>query len=335
MAHRILPVALASLMTLATAAPHEAQAAPPSAQLDPGVEDLLRRGKSKYEVADYEQAVDLWTQAYEQIPPGPEFQTRKAALMYDLSSALEKQFEIEGEVKHLKRAKMLLENYRAALPAIYTLESDRLPADQRAASRIAQLDEKIAAAEGTAAPVVVPAPAPTPNPTPAPAPATAPPTAAAEAAPAPEPAPAPQPAPDPVTPDPAAEGPADDGTGVIADPKKHRTGRALRGLGGGLVAVGAASTVLIIAGTATRLSAKNRLDKHAGGATLSPAEDARLRKNYSAGGKMMYAGIFMSAIALPSGIALMVVGSAMKSSAMAIAPVASPNSAGLVLSGKF
>ena len=117
--HAVRIIALSSgLALLAGAVPASAWAAPesePSAapsEADP--EGIFRRGQAKYETADYNGAIELWTEAYALVDSTPENASIKALLIYNLAQAHSKAYEIDGDPIHLKQAQQLLRSSRLA-----------------------------------------------------------------------------------------------------------------------------------------------------------------------------------------------------------------------------
>jgi hypothetical protein len=118
MLHRVLhTTGVAALALAISLAPRPAQAGP--AEDDASFEQartLHRRAQAKYETFDYLGAIQLWTEAYDQIAGHPRAATVRAAIVYNLASARQKQFEIDHDRNHLELARRLLESYRDALP---------------------------------------------------------------------------------------------------------------------------------------------------------------------------------------------------------------------------
>ena len=150
--------------------PTIAWAAPAPSEDVAEVRRLYEEGKARYETLDYEGAIESWTQAYAQVPGDAANREIKNNLAYNIASAREKAFELDGDVGHLRRAKGLLEKYVEDYKTMYEPTPETRAEVKKVNERIAQLDAKIRTAEGTApatsaAPVVstqsdVPAPTP-------------------------------------------------------------------------------------------------------------------------------------------------------------------------------
>jgi hypothetical protein len=117
-------------------------------------EALYQEGKGKFETADYAAAIETWTKAYSMLPSTHESARVKVLLLYDIATARELAFDVDGEVAHLRQAKILLENFDSNIPALY---EEGAPADderKRVRERIAELDRKIEEAEAEPGPLV-------------------------------------------------------------------------------------------------------------------------------------------------------------------------------------
>lgn len=135
------------LSTVATAAPasgpDDAVETPPAS--GSSAEVIFRRGQAKYETADYNGAIELWTEAYALVDSTPENAAIKALLIYNLAQAHIKAFEIDDDAVHLKQAKQLLDSFAANLPMLYDdpaqLDEERGKVDEL----LEEIDEKLAA----------------------------------------------------------------------------------------------------------------------------------------------------------------------------------------------
>src|SRR5690349_15875727 len=90
--------ALATCMSLASAplVPEVAWAAPaenPNAE----AEAMFRKGQAKYETADFNGAIDLWTEAYALVESTPETASIKALLLFNLAQAHVKAYELDED----------------------------------------------------------------------------------------------------------------------------------------------------------------------------------------------------------------------------------------------
>lgn len=106
--------------------------------------ELFQKGAGRYDTADYAGAIEAWTDAYALLPDVPDFAAPKADLSFNIAAAHEKNFAVDGDISHLKQAKILLEKYQAAVPDLYENSTQELV---RVAERIAEIDSKIEKAE--------------------------------------------------------------------------------------------------------------------------------------------------------------------------------------------
>jgi hypothetical protein len=139
---RTLSTILAFTLTLA---PASASAQSPDELAK--VERLYNEGRDLYETADYDGAIAKWTEAYSLLGDSAESAEIRTTLLYNLSSAHEAAFDIDGDVTHLTKAKVLLERFAQQIDGLYTGEAGELER-QRVHERVAGIDAKLAAARG-------------------------------------------------------------------------------------------------------------------------------------------------------------------------------------------
>lgn len=136
-----------------------AGAPPEGAAEDPALTEakgLYKEGEIKFQTADYEEALALWKRAFAILPDGDEHRAIRHALVYNIAEAHSRAYEISRNPTHLRKAKILLENYRADHRALYGDEADAVKERAEVDDRIAQLDKKIAESEAageTATPI--------------------------------------------------------------------------------------------------------------------------------------------------------------------------------------
>jgi tetratricopeptide (TPR) repeat protein len=155
-------LALALSSSLALSSPAAAAGASFGPESEPSDEDALyseaealyQKGKGEFETADYAAAIETWTKAYTMLPSTHESARVKVLLLYDIATARELAFDVDGEVAHLRQAKILLENFDANIPALYeegvTADEER----KRVRERIAKLEQKIEEAQAGPGPLV-------------------------------------------------------------------------------------------------------------------------------------------------------------------------------------
>jgi hypothetical protein len=108
---------------------------------------LYKEGEIKFQTADYEEALTLWKNAFAMLPDGDENRAIRHALVYNIAEAHSRAYEVSRNPTHLRKAKILLENYRADHRALYGDEPEAVKERSEVDDRIAELDKKIAASE--------------------------------------------------------------------------------------------------------------------------------------------------------------------------------------------
>ncbi len=143
-----LPVGLASTPTMAGSSWGPAEAAATPEAEDPGVVQaraLYEEGKARFDLFDYEGAIELWTQAFSKLPED-EASVRNS-MVYNIATAREKAFEANGDIQHLRMAVKLLQSYIDNYKALYEKSPEATAEVSKAEERIATLEERIAQAE--------------------------------------------------------------------------------------------------------------------------------------------------------------------------------------------
>lgn len=137
----LLCCALASASTAALAGPEPTEADDPLA----GAQTLYDKGRAKFETADYPAAIELWTEAYAQVPDTAEGGQIKVLLIYNIATAREKAFELTRDPVQLRQARILLEDFERSIPALYgegqEAEAERARVREKLAAVEAQLEE--------------------------------------------------------------------------------------------------------------------------------------------------------------------------------------------------
>jgi hypothetical protein len=231
-------------LSCAFAASYLLAASPARAEPPPrNPEALYDEGRSLYETADYDGAIERWTAAYVQLEWTPANAEIKASLLYNLASAHEEAFGINADAAHLNKAMVLLERFETNIPRIYGDGSDAQAERDRVQERKRALSAKLEQTKQRGSAAV---------------------RAAEEedGEPEPEPATAPAPPPAPSEPTPAEARPARDEPPRDRRPK---TGIALLAAGGsatalGLGAGGAAIAGMILSDQANDFSSVDDMD---------------------------------------------------------------------------
>jgi tetratricopeptide (TPR) repeat protein len=110
---------------------------------------LYEAGLVRYQVADFEAAIELWLAAYEKVPDELGAGTIKAEIVYNVATAQERWYDVDQDITHLRKAKRSLEGFAAILGSIYddaVVEEEQV----KARARIAELSERIERAETAA-----------------------------------------------------------------------------------------------------------------------------------------------------------------------------------------
>ena len=124
--------------------------APAEGQEDPALaqaKELYQQGENKFQTADYEDALALWKEAFAILPDGDEHRAIRHALVYNIAEAHRQAYEVSRNPTHLRKAKILLENYRTDHRALYGDEAAAVEERAEVDERIAQLDKLIAESE--------------------------------------------------------------------------------------------------------------------------------------------------------------------------------------------
>jgi hypothetical protein len=125
--------------------PAVALAAPPESSANVEAEAMFRRGQAKYETADYNGAIELWTEAYALVESTPETASTKALLLYNLAQAHVKAYELDEDGIHLKQAQQLLQSFRANLSLLYEDKAQLDEETTKVDERLAEIDAMVAA----------------------------------------------------------------------------------------------------------------------------------------------------------------------------------------------
>ena len=95
------------------------------------LEKLYFDGRARFSAADYAMAIDIWTVLLAELPPGDETNAVRLDLLFNIALAHTRQYDIDDDPQHLKKALTLFRLYAGREP------SEEL--DQRIADLEAQL----------------------------------------------------------------------------------------------------------------------------------------------------------------------------------------------------
>jgi hypothetical protein len=134
-----------------TAAAHTASASEPD-ELSPGeraaldeARQLYEEGKARFDTVDYVGAIDLWTKAYAKTPESAA--GIRNAMVYNIATAREEAYALDGDLMHLRQAILLLQTYVESYKRLYAKTAETAAEVDKANDRIASLEARIAAAE--------------------------------------------------------------------------------------------------------------------------------------------------------------------------------------------
>jgi tetratricopeptide (TPR) repeat protein len=154
---RTSPLRLAALTTCvslvcasfgpAVALAATAVAAPGESSSNAEAETMFRRGQAKYETADYNGAIELWTEAYALVESTPETASIKALLLYNLAQAHVKAYELDEDAVHLKQAQQLLQSFRNNLSLLYEDKAQLDEETKKVDERLAEIETMLAASK--------------------------------------------------------------------------------------------------------------------------------------------------------------------------------------------
>lgn len=120
------------------------------------VRQLYEDGKAKFDTYDYDGAIDLWTKAYGKLDPVEGNREIRNNLVYNIATAQEKAYDLDGQVAHLRQARALLQRYLDEYKALYRPTPEGREEVAKVEARIQELDDRIAGAGQDAPPAAEP-----------------------------------------------------------------------------------------------------------------------------------------------------------------------------------
>lgn len=102
--------------------------------------ELYKQGKTKFEMAEYNAAIELWKEAYAKLPEGEESRAIKNDLVYNISEAQVRAYEIDRDPTHLRKARVLLSDYLRNHEALYGTEDAAVQERAAAKQRLDDVD---------------------------------------------------------------------------------------------------------------------------------------------------------------------------------------------------
>lgn len=106
---------------------------------------LYDEGRARFDTFDYEGAVELWTQAYGQLPTDADEIRNK--MVYNIATAQQLAYDVDRDPTHLRQAKLLLEHYIKSYQALHVRTPETKAEVDKARDRIASLQQRIERAE--------------------------------------------------------------------------------------------------------------------------------------------------------------------------------------------
>jgi len=78
---------------------------------------LIGEGQEKYDTADYIGAIELWSEAYAALPKDSEADQYRGVLVYQIANACREAYAVNREVRFLRKAEKLFQDYIEGLPS--------------------------------------------------------------------------------------------------------------------------------------------------------------------------------------------------------------------------
>jgi hypothetical protein len=107
---------------------------------------LYYEGETRFELHDYQGAIDKWTEAYGSLPDNEQTARHKNDLAYNIALAHIRVYDIDNDVAHLRLAQRLLTEYVERFKEIHDPTDDNKHDYAEAKGQLQQLEQKIAAA---------------------------------------------------------------------------------------------------------------------------------------------------------------------------------------------
>lgn len=105
---------------------------------------LHNDGSAAYDLADYATALEKFSAAYIALPAGPQTAGVRSAIVYNVGITQKRMYELDGDVVHLKTAKVLLTRY------FDDFAKDGAQEDIKGRALLAEIDAELAAQEAEA-----------------------------------------------------------------------------------------------------------------------------------------------------------------------------------------
>lgn len=99
---------------------------------------LHNDGSAAYDLADYATALEKFSAAYIALPAGPQTAAIRSAIVYNVGITQKRMYELDGDVVHLKTAKVLLTRY------FDDFAKDGAQEDTKGRALLAEIDAELA-----------------------------------------------------------------------------------------------------------------------------------------------------------------------------------------------
>ncbi len=111
---------------------------------DPALErarELYELGHACFETFDYEGAVQMWTEAYAEVPPQADWIRNR--IVYNIATAQQQAYDVDRDIGHLRQAVLLLEQYATDYERLHEDGPETRAELDKAHARIDELSERI------------------------------------------------------------------------------------------------------------------------------------------------------------------------------------------------
>lgn len=140
-------LALPSLTGSAAAATPPVDAAGTSDPVEPDepalerARELYELGHARFETFDYEGAVQMWTEAYAEVPANADWIRNR--MVYNIATAQQRAYDVDRDIGHLRQAVLLLEHYVTDYERLHDDAPEAQAELDKAHARIDALSERI------------------------------------------------------------------------------------------------------------------------------------------------------------------------------------------------
>ena len=111
---------------------------------DPALErarELYELGHARFETFDYEGAVQMWTEAYAEVPTQADWIRNR--MVYNIATAQQRAYDVDRDIGHLRQAVLLLEHYATDYERLHDDGPETQAELDKAHTRIEELTGRI------------------------------------------------------------------------------------------------------------------------------------------------------------------------------------------------